>query len=174
MQLNRVINGILKYIEREMFPKMNSWQQLGMGVVVGRMARDTKSIKELGIVKLLNVVDEHDNVDVEGLKTAYEMYQKILSEAPKRKSDLIRVEIYGEIDFFDEDLSKELESLLNSSYYAVSVKDKTVKKFVLDGDDEISLKNEFKNAVFESDLSPEEKQRVLALGLKALSGREIE
>lgn len=68
MQLNRAINGILKYIEREMFPKMNSWQQLGMGVVVGRMARDTKSIKELGIVKLLNVVDEHDNVDVEGLK----------------------------------------------------------------------------------------------------------
>lgn len=106
MQLNRVINGITKYIEREMFPKINSWQQLGMGVVVSRMARDTKNIKELGIVKLLNVVDENDNVDIEGLK------RDIMQQMQKIEKLELDIPYIGKFTFSKSDIEHLFNTIM--------------------------------------------------------------
>lgn len=68
MQFDRVVNGVVKYIETEMYPKVGNLQQFGLGIFVGRLARDTSILKNMEFVKLLKIVDENDEVDIDMLK----------------------------------------------------------------------------------------------------------
>ena len=57
----------------------------------------------------------------------------------------------------------------------MSVKDKTVKKYhAEDFAGDKSLRGEFVRQVLASDLPEERKSEIVALGLKALSGREVD
>ena len=75
-----------------------------------------------------------------------------------------------------DDLAKDVQKLLAQDCAYLSVKDETEKKIdfaAYDGDK--TLKGEFVRTVYENkDMSAEEKARVIAYGLKALAGREID
>lgn len=91
------------------------------------------------------------------------------------RRDMVRLILTGEINFDNENLARETGKLLADDYYFVSVKDKTVRKFDLDAlAADKSLKGEFIRTVLANDnLTEEQKSRVIAAGLKALSGREV-
>ena len=81
----------------------------------------------------------------------------------------------GEIEFDGDGLKEETERLSEGNFYFVDVKDKTVRKIdpeKLAGDN--TLKGEFIRRVLESDETEEKKSRIISIGLKALSGREID
>ena len=113
-------------------------------------------------------------VDCTGLKDAFEIYLRIKEMANIPKKDMLRVELVGEVDFDTEGLEEELSSLLNGYAYLSSIKDRTVRRFDLEGlEDDVSIKGEFIRNVLNSDLDKESKNRIISLGLKALSGREL-
>ena len=69
-----------------------------------------------------------------------------------------------------------IESYVKNDAYFVNVKDKTMpliepKKY----ENDLSLKGEFVRGVYaNTELSEEDKKRIVALGLKALEGRELD
>lgn len=105
MKFERVINGIYRYLEREMFPKLTSWQAVAMGVVAGRLVKRADAVKITlqthPIAKLLGIVDENGNVDIT------ELYNDIKTEAQKRQGIAFEdVPLIGNIKFAVEDIDK--------------------------------------------------------------------
>ena len=88
----------------------------------------------------------------------------------------MRIILKGEISFDGEGLKGEIERLLSGEYYFVSVKDDTLRKFDAEkiaGDN--SLKGEFIRLVLADEtIDGEKKQKVISVGLKALSDRELD
>lgn len=120
-------------------------------------------------------IDEY-SVDITGTENSYAAYQTVKRHIRFHQDDLYRIRLVGEIDYEREGLAKELADLLISECYFVSVKDETVEKInaaLYEGD--VSLRGEFVRGVLSrADWDAERKSRVIALGLKALAGREVE
>lgn len=118
---------------------------------------------------------EYD-VDVTGAKDAYSAYLKIKSEITLSKRDIYRINLLGELSYDVDGLAHYAEALLSPDCMYVSVKDKTRRAINIDdfkGD--LSLKGEFVRTVYsDSELSDDEKIKIINLGLRALSGGEIE
>ena len=115
-------------------------------------------------------------VDVSASAGSYAAYQIVKEHAKIKSSDLYRILLTGEISYDNETLAEDIENYLGSECYYVSVKDKTLKKIdplAYEGD--ISLRGEFVRGVLANpSWDAEKKSRIIALGLKALSGREVE
>lgn len=90
------------------------------------------------------------------------------------KEDIVRVVLKGEIDanfYIDH---RELENRLGEYFFYAEVEDKTVlsikeEDYLLDK----TAKGEFLRLVWESDLSQEEKKKIISCGLNALRGEEL-
>ena len=144
----------------------------------GFMAIDTEGgkIRTGFICNSIRKIEEF-TVNISAAADVYESY-KIVKEAAAsaEKKDMLRVILKGEISFDGEGLKREIERLLSGEYYFVSVKDDTLRKFDLEkiaGDN--SVKGEFIRLVLSDDkIDDETKQKVISVGLKALSGREID
>ena len=71
MTFERVINGINKYINAEIYSTMNDWQEILARIAVSRMIGNTDQLKQSltsnGFVKTFAIIDDSGNVDVDGL-----------------------------------------------------------------------------------------------------------
>ena len=120
-------------------------------------------------------IQEHF-VDISCAEDAYTAYCEVKKQARFCAENLYRVNLTGEISFDDDGLGEEVERLLSSDCYFVSVKDKTLRKIdekKFEGD--VSLRGEFVRFVLANEKwSDERKRQVISLGLKTLEGREVE
>ena len=71
MSFERVINGINRYINSEIYSTMNDWQEIIARIAVSRMIGNTEQLKHNltsnGFIRTFAILDENGNVDVEGL-----------------------------------------------------------------------------------------------------------
>ena len=114
---------------------------------------------------------EH-TVDITGCANAYAAYKRITEQVDFARRDLYRINVTGEIDFDTEDLAKELQEYLSNACYFVDVKDQTKRRVDLATyAKDLSLRGEFVRTVMtDSSLSETDRQRIIAYGLRALSG----
>jgi hypothetical protein len=96
------MDGVLRYIDREILGKMNPWQEILGRVVVGRFAEKADVVKQAlmnnGIVKTLCIMDADGNVDVDGL------IGSIRKEVEKKGSVTIDIPLVGKIKILPADL----------------------------------------------------------------------
>lgn len=101
-----------------------------------------------------------------------ELIQKLKSECDK--SNVLKVVLSGEV-LQDFNLDKsELEQRLREYFFYAKIEDKTVLKlteqdYLLDK----TVKGEFLRLVWESDLTDEQKKKVISCGINALRGEEL-
>ena len=121
-------------------------------------------------------VIEEKSVDISDAENSYDAYLKIKNAVDFRPENLYRVNLLGEIGFDHETLAEEMENLLTSACYFISVKDKTLQKInPLEYEGDASLKGEFVRSVMaRTDWSDERKRQVITLGLKALTRGEVD
>ena len=114
-------------------------------------------------------------VDISGLNTTREILNAIneqIKDVPAES--LVRVVLAGEYTLNTEKALTLLESTLETRFYYVQVKDKSHLKLDINRyANDISIAGEFVRLVRESDLSPEEQEKVIVTGLHALAGREV-
>lgn len=71
MQFNQVINGIAKYLNKQIFPNMNSWQETLARVFVSRFMNNQAKVKQMleenPFIRTFAIFDENGEVDVEGI-----------------------------------------------------------------------------------------------------------
>ena len=90
-------------------------------------------------------------------------------------SSLVKVILTG---YCPAEQSKDVDyllSILSSKFYFAKIYDET--RLLIRPEDyrnDVSLKGEFVRRVLDSDMSESEKERVLACGLRALCGEEVE
>ncbi len=90
-------------------------------------------------------------------------------------SSLVKVVLTGECPAEQSRDTEYLLSMLSSKFYFAKLYDQTRLRIrAQDYANDISLKGEFVRRVMASDLTDEEKERVLACGLRALRGEEVE
>ena len=115
-------------------------------------------------------------VAVDGATTATQVYEKVKAAITAEPKDMVRVELVGERDFDEENLADDIAEYIADKYFFVSVKDRTLRRLRIEdyyGDK--SLKGEFIREVLLSDeLNEEQKRKVIAYGVKALTGREVD
>lgn len=75
--LAQVQNGLVKYLDTEIMPQINGWQKwvfgAAMSVSLSKIATIFNALKENAFIKMLDVVDENDNIDID---TIYQEFRK--------------------------------------------------------------------------------------------------
>ncbi len=115
-------------------------------------------------------------VDVGGLKEGSEMARRARAQISFDKENIYRLELIGEVEADLDEFAADVRAYLEGDCAFLSVKDCTKKKIDYAAYEyDLSLKGEFIRTVKESeDYSEAEKAQLIAYGLKALSGREVE
>lgn len=118
------------------------------------------------------------DVDVSQSTDNYSAFKAITNKCPPDRTNIYRFnlvgEIGGDVDLNEEDIASFLKD--SKAYYFANVKNKTTRKCEYGKyKDEVSLKGEFVRKVMAAnDLSEDEKNDIIALGLKALLGKDID
>ena len=116
------------------------------------------------------------DVDITGCSDLYDIKTKV-TEAVKDidKENILRINLVGEVSVDTDFNEKDIEVHL-SKYFFVDVKNKTtIKLNVDDYNDDKSLIGEFIRGVYNNnEYSDEEKQKIVSMGLRLISGKEVE
>lgn len=103
MNIDRVLNGVVKYMDREILSSMNDWQEflarLAMARLLGNKNLETMLLDN-PYVKTFAVIDENGNVDVDGLHRDF----KTLIQS-KGKIE-IALPLFGTYTFNESDVDK--------------------------------------------------------------------
>ncbi len=114
-------------------------------------------------------------VDVTDLREGLAMAERARALIPFHGSEIYRVELVGEVEAEIDEFAADVQTYLSSACAYLSVKDCTKKKIDYAAyEHDLSLRGEFVRAVKESDYFDEEKAQIIAYGLKALAGREVD
>lgn len=104
MELGRIVNGIIKYLDREIFPHMNNWQEMVARITVSRFTGDSTKLKNTIIsnpfLRTFAIMDESGNVDIDTLL-------KDIREQIEKKGKLeLNVPMFGNFTFTPDDVDK--------------------------------------------------------------------
>lgn len=115
-------------------------------------------------------------VDVTGLTEGYAMARRALEQCTFSREGIYRLELVGEVDVQTEEFAHDVQAYLSGSCLYLSVKDCTDKKIDYEAyANDASAAGEFVRAVQASEqFSAQEKAQIIAYGLRALSGREVD
>ncbi len=137
----------------------------------GFMVYDTDT-REVQFVPFACRTIEEISVDISDTRDSFGAAQKVKSEVKIDEKNLLRLNLTGEIDYVDENLAADVEKYISDICYFVSVKDNTRLKIDYSAfKDSLSLKGEFVRLVSRQQLEEEDRQKILDLGIKALSGQ---
>ena len=119
---------------------------------------------------------EEVKIDISECNSAHELKQLVDKSVENVSRDsLLRIVFVG---FYNENTQKYLNLVvqdIQSKFYFVQTKDKTKPKLDLSKyQHDISIAGEFVRSVKESNLSQEEQDKIIILGLRALNGEEVE
>lgn len=102
VEFNRVIDGLARYMNNNLFANMNDWQEVVARVAVGRIIGNPESLKQSlmanGIVRTFAVMDSEGNVDLEPL-------MRDLKREIDRKGKLtVEIPMFGKMSFVASDI----------------------------------------------------------------------
>ncbi len=119
---------------------------------------------------------EKYSVDVSTCRGAFAMSEKVRKEVPFQTKNIYRVELIGEVEIEEEEFAADVERYLCAECAYLSIKDCTKKKLHYERyAEDKTLRGEFVRTVLQStDYTDEEKAQMIAYGLKALAGREVD
>lgn len=102
VEFNRVIDGLARYLNNNVFANMNDWQEIIAKVAVGRIIGNPENLKQSliqnGFVRTLAVIDGEGNVDLEPL-------MRDLKREIERKGKLtVDIPMFGKMSFVATDI----------------------------------------------------------------------
>lgn len=110
MHFDRVVNGIIKYIDREIYVGMNDWQEMLARIAVSRVIGNKDHLRDSLIanpfVKTFGIIDGEGNVDVDSLMND-------LKEQISQKGKIeIAIPMFGKFTFNSNDVDKLYRTIM--------------------------------------------------------------
>lgn len=101
-EFEKVIDGILAYMNEEIYPRMNEWQNFVARTLVGRMLNSQEYIKHSlinnGFIRTLNIIDSEGMIDVDSL------LNDIKNEMHKCENLSLNIPMFGKLTFKASDV----------------------------------------------------------------------
>lgn len=80
---NQVVNGVTKYIDSEILPKVEGLSKIAVGIMLASAVKRgdalVEQIKSVPMIKMIGIVDDDNRVDIEVI---YEELKKQVSREP--------------------------------------------------------------------------------------------
>lgn len=104
MYFDRVITGVVKYLDREVYVGMNEWQEMLARIAVSRIIGNRDKLRDAIVsnpyARTFGIVDENGDVDVDGL-------MRDIREHIERKGKMeINIPMLGKFTFTSADVDK--------------------------------------------------------------------
>lgn len=103
-ELDRVLDGIAKYIDEEMYSRMNDLQEFAARVLVGRVLENSEEIQDSlinnGYIRTFGIIDSDGMVDVEGLAA------DIKREISRKGKITFTIPMFGKMTFVPSDVDE--------------------------------------------------------------------
>lgn len=100
---NQVTKGISRFVDEEILSKLQGKEKIALGVGTGIMLRRGENlfnaIKEQPLIKMLEIVDENDNIDIEII---YEELKKQMGDS----SESFDIPMVGRLTLTKDDVDK--------------------------------------------------------------------
>lgn len=101
-EFEKVIDGLSKYINDEIYAGMNDLQEFAARVMVGRIINNQENVKEMlinnGFIRTFGIVDAEGMVDVESLAN------DIKREIARKEKITFNVPMFGRMTFKPSDV----------------------------------------------------------------------
>lgn len=102
MEFDRVFNGLIRYINKEMFPGFNDVQDVVGRIALRRVIEKKQAIKDVltgnGLLKTFAIIDDRGEVDIEGL------LKDLRAEICERQKLQIKIPMFGTFTFVEGDV----------------------------------------------------------------------
>ena len=109
MEFERVLDGVVRYINREMYVGMNDLQEVVARMAVGRVINNRATIKKALIdnpmIRTFGVISEDGMVDIDSL--AAELKEQVIAKGKVQ----IAIPFIGKFTFVPEDIDKLLADI---------------------------------------------------------------
>ena len=109
-EYSKVLNGVAKYIDTEIVDKITGWKKWVIGSGVGIALSNTtdvfNQVKNNDFVKMLNVIDKDDKINVE------KIYKEMKKQA-KKGAITFDVPMIGALTLNEQDVDKMYELIKN-------------------------------------------------------------
>lgn len=103
-EFEKVIDGILSYMDSEIFSGMNEWQDFAARVFIGRLVNNQEQIKNAlinnGFLRTMSVIDSEGMVDVDTLLT------DIKNEIERKGKISFNIPMFGKLTFKASDVDE--------------------------------------------------------------------
>ena len=101
MNIERVMNGIARYMDREIYSNMNDWQEVVARLAVSRLLGNRNlenTLMNNAYIRTFAIVDSDGNVDVDGL------YRDLKTLVQQKGKIEISLPIFGKYTFHETDV----------------------------------------------------------------------
>lgn len=110
MEFEKVLNGITRYINNEIYSNMTDWQEILARIAVSRMVANSENLKKSFIenpfIKTFAIIDNNGNVDLEGL------IRDIKSQIAQKEKISFSIPVFGKFTFTPSDVDKLHHTIL--------------------------------------------------------------
>lgn len=104
MNFEKVLNGILKYMDKEVYAGMNDWQEMAARIAVSRILKNSDKLKSAicdnTYIKTFAIADENGNIDIDGL------YSDIKEQINQKGKITVTLPLFGTFKFSPDDVDK--------------------------------------------------------------------
>ncbi len=100
MDFERVLNGVARYLDREIYVGMNDWQEVMARIAVSRMLnnKSLENLRKNSYMRTFAIIDENGNVDVDGL------YRDLKTYISNKGKIEVEIPIFGKFIFKESDV----------------------------------------------------------------------
>lgn len=115
-EFEKVMFGIAKYIDKEVYPAMNDLQEFAARILIGRILNNQQAVKTAlmnnGFIRTFGVIDSEGMIDVD------ELAKEIKNELSKKEKITFNIPMFGKLTFKPSDV--------DSMYYSITGKEMTL------------------------------------------------
>lgn len=109
VKFEAVLDGAAKFLDKEVYPGMNDWQQIIARMFVGRIFNSRETIKAAvvnnGFIRTFGIVDENGDVDIESLAI------DLKNEMQRKEKLTFTIPLYGNLTFRPSDVDSLYEMI---------------------------------------------------------------
>lgn len=98
------LDGIAKFIDKNVYAGMNDWQELIARIFVGRIFDARENLKSAfvnsGFIRTFGIIDEDGNIDIDSLA------KDIKRELQRKEKITVSVPMFGQMTFVPQDVDE--------------------------------------------------------------------
>ena len=110
VKFEAVLDGLAKFIDKEIYPNMNDWQEILVRITIGRVFENRESVKTSfvnnGFIRTFGIIDEEVNVDIERLTN------DLKTEISRKGKMTVTIPLYGNLTIHPSDIDKLYKTIM--------------------------------------------------------------